>query len=189
MSEFNLLPWREQRRKHSIRRWQAGLVVAAVFTASTVCLLDRAWDHWLFDQQARQQQAEQTMAQWHKELKADALWQSRARMAQQVQADWTGWQQQQTRSWQAMQQWLSVPPRGVQIERAVWRDQQWQLNGWALSEGHWKNWQTALAVGGFSAQADLAQWASAQWRQADGIAAKQHAFQLPLSTPNSAVKP
>lgn len=40
MSEFNLLPWREQRRKHSIRRWQAGLVVAAVFTASTVCLLD-----------------------------------------------------------------------------------------------------------------------------------------------------
>jgi hypothetical protein len=37
-------------------------------------LLDRAWDHWLFDQQARQQQAEQTMAQWHKELKADALW-------------------------------------------------------------------------------------------------------------------
>ena len=189
MSEFNLLPWREQRRLQSIRRWQWGFAVSAVVTVSAVGVLDQAWDAWLAEQHDRQRHAEQTMAQWQTELKTDALWQSRARMAQQVQADWGWWQQQQTRSWQAMQQWLSVPPRGVQIERATWRDQQWQLNGWALSEGHWKNWQTALAVAGFSSPSDRAQWAPPQWRQADGIAAKQHAFQLPLTYPNPATKP
>ncbi len=62
--------------------------------------------------------------------------------------------QQQFRAWQCMQQWLSVPPRGIQIERLVWRDQQWQVSGWALSPGHWQNWQTALAVAGFSPQTE-----------------------------------
>ena len=74
-------------------------------------------------------------------------------------------------------------------ERLVWRDQQWQVSGWALSPGHWQNWQTALAVAGFSPQTEQSQWAEAQWRLADGLAAKQHLFQLTLTLPASAVKP
>ncbi len=160
-----------------------------VVTVSVVLGLDHAWDEWLTKQQARQHQAEQTMAQWHAELKSVNLWQNRLRMAQQVQTDWQHWRQQQIRAWQCMQQWLSVPPRGIQIERLVWRDQQWQVSGWALSPGHWQNWQTALAVAGFSPQTEQSQWAEAQWRLADGLAAKQHLFQLTLTLPASAVKP
>lgn len=129
------------------------------------------------------------MAQWQAELKSVNLWQNRLRMAQQVQTDWQHWRQQQFRAWQCMQQWLSVPPRGIQIERLVWRDQQWQVSGWALSPGHWQNWQTALAVAGFSPQTEQSQWAEAQWRLADGLAAKQHLFQLTLTLPASSVKP
>ena len=189
MNGFNLMPWREQRRQSRLRSWRWGWAVSFVVTVSVVLGLDHAWDEWLTKQRARQHQAEQTMAQWHAELKSVNLWQNRLRMAQQVQTDWQHWRQQQIRAWQCMQQWLSVPPRGIQIERLVWRDQQWQVSGWALSPGHWQNWQTALAVAGFSPQTEQSQWAEAQWRLADGLAAKQHLFQLTLTLPASAVKP
>lgn len=189
MSGFNLMPWREQRRQRRIRSWQWGMVLASAVTVSAVFGLDTEWEAWLADQQAQQQEAEQTMALWQAELKADLLWQSRARMTQQVQADWELWHRQQTQAWQWMRQWLSVPPRGVQIERVVWRDQQWQVSGWALSAGHWQNWQTALAVAGFSPHTEKAQWSEAQWRESDGLSAKQHPFQLTLTLPASTAKP
>ena len=189
MSDFNLLPWREQLRHSRIRSWQWGCVLSSVATVSVVYGLDRAWDGWLAEQHAQQQQAEQTMALWQVELKSDAEWQARTRLAQQVQHDWVQLRQQQTRAWQVMQQWLSVPPLGVQIERVMWRDQQCQVSGWALSEGHWQNWQTALAVADFSPQAEQSPWAEAQWRQADELSVKQHPFQLTLTLPALWAKP
>jgi hypothetical protein len=189
MSDFNLLPWREQLRHTRIRNWQWGGMVSLLATVSVVFALDQAWDGWLAEQQVQQQQAKQTMALWQAELKSDAQWQDRARMTQQVQADWVQWRQQQALAWRVMQQWLSVPPRGVQIERVVWRDQQWQINGWALSAGHWQSWQTALAVAGFSPQTEQTPWAEAQWRQAGELSVKQHPFQLTLTLPASLAKP
>jgi len=189
MSDFNLLPWREQLRHSRIRSWQWGSVLSLLASVCAVYGLDQAWNGWLAEQQAQQQQAEQTMALWQAELKSDAEWQARTRMAQHVQADWVYWRQQQTLAWQVMQQWLSVPPRGVQIERVVWRDPHCQVSGWALSAGHWQNWQTALAVAGFSPQTEQSSWAEAQWRQADGLAAKKHPFQLTLTLPTLVAKP
>ncbi|MFM7698324.1 MAG: hypothetical protein ACKO5X_06780 [Limnohabitans sp.] len=189
MSGFNLMPWREQRRLSRLRSWRWGWAMSLAGSVAVVWGWDQAWNSWLANQQARQKLAEQTMSQWQSELSSGNLWQNRARMAQQVQTDWQQWRQQQIRAWQLMQQWLTVPARGVQIERVVWRDQQWQVSGWALSAGHWQNWQTALVVAGFSPQTDQSQWAEAQWRLADGIAAKQHPFQLTLAISASPVKP
>ena len=69
MSDFNLLPWREQLRHHRIRCWQWGGVVSLLATVSVVYGLDQAWDAWLAEQHAQQQHAEQTMALWQAELK------------------------------------------------------------------------------------------------------------------------
>lgn len=189
MSGFNLLPWREQRRQRRIRSWQWGIVLSCVSTVSAVVALDMRWDAWLEEQQTQQQHVEQTKSLWQNELKADLLWQQRARMVQQVQADWDQWHQQQTQAWQLMRQWLSVPPRGIQIDSVVWRDQQWQVSGWAISAGHWQNWQTALTVAGFSPHTEKAQWSEPQWRQTEGLSAKQHLFQLTLTMPATTVKP
>lgn len=79
-----------------------------------------------------------------------------------------------------MQVLLSVPPHGVQLDKVVWRDQQWQLSGWTLSMGHWQAWQTRLAQVGLSPQAERARWQSAQWRALGSQGVKQHAFDLPL---------
>jgi Tfp pilus assembly protein PilN len=91
--------------------------------------------------------------------------------------------QQQARSWQVLQQLLSVPPRGVQTERILWHDQQIQLSGWALSAGHGQAWLTGLALAGALIQADKAQWEEPNWRMVQGLAAKQHRFHLQIGTP------
>jgi Tfp pilus assembly protein PilN len=107
-----------------------------------------------------------------------------------VQAAWQPWRAQQWQAWQMLQHLLSVPPRGVQIERILWREQYIQLSGWALSTGHWQAWLTRLALAGFSTPVDKAQWEESSWRNAQGLAAKQHRFSMQVSlSPQTTDKP
>jgi len=82
-----------------------------------------------------------------------------------------------------LQHLLSVPPRGVQIDRLVWRDQQLQLNGWTLSDGHLQAWLSLLQAGGLSARDARPRLEDAQWLQSDGLSAKRQRFSLQMSTP------
>jgi len=190
MSQFNLLPWREQKRALHMRSWQIGASLCVCATVSAVCYLDYLWDGWLTDYQAQQQQVQQTLSDLKAELKDSAVWQAREHQTQQVQTEWQMRQQQQGKAWHVLQQLLSVPPRGVQIERILWREQYIQLSGWALSTGHWQAWLTGLALAGFSTPVDKAQWEESSWRNTQGLAAKQHRFSMQVSlSPQTTVKP
>ena len=190
MSQFNLLPWRERKRALRMRSWQIGVGLSLGVSAAAVYHLDRLWDEWLAHYRSREQQTQQSLADLKLELKDNALWTARERQTQQVQAEWQTRLQQQARSWQVLQQLLSVPPQGVQIERMLWHDQQIQLSGWALSAGHGQAWLTGLALAGALIQADKAQWEEPNWRMVQGLAAKQHRFQLQIGMPPlSADKP
>ena len=135
---------------------------------------------WLVQHQARMAALQEQASLGRAALAAGEGWQKRRQEAQAVQAFWTHWRRQQAQAWQAMQVLLSVPPQGVQLDKAVWRDQQWQLTGRSLSLGHWQAWQTRLAQVGLSPQAERGQWHAAQWRALGIQGAKQHAFELPL---------
>ena len=183
MSQFNLLPWRDRKRALRMRSWQIGVGLSLGVTAAAVYHLDRLWDEWLAQYRSLEQQTQQSLSDLKLELKDNALWTARERQTQQVQAEWQTRLQQQARSWQVLQQLLSVPPRGVQIERMLWHDQQIQLSGWALSAGHGQAWLTGLALAGALIQADKAQWEDPNWRMTQGFAAKQHRFQLQIGMP------
>lgn len=190
MSQFNLLPWREQKRALHMRSWQIGVGLSLFLSASIVYYLDSLWEEWLVQYHAQEKQVEQSLSDLTTELKEKPLWQTRERQTQQVQAEWQIRLQQQARAWQVLQQLLSVPPRGVQMERMLWRDQQIQLSGWALSPGHGQAWLTGLALAGFSVQSDKAQWEEPGWRVAQGLAAKQHRFQVHIGlSPSMSDKP
>ena len=57
------------------------------------------------------------------------------------------------------------------MTQLVWQDKQLHLRGWAVSAAHLQVWQDAL-------QAQRVEWHEAQWRHADGVALRQHAFVL-----------
>jgi type IV pilus assembly protein PilN len=180
MSQFNLLPWREQQREQRMRNWRIGACLFLTITVTVVYCTDLWWDEWLTQYRAKESQVQQKVSDLNTELKDKPLWTARERQVQQVQTEWQSRLQQQSRAWQVLQQLLSVPARGVQIERVLWRDQQLQLNGWTLSAGHGQAWLSGLALAGFSVQSDKANWEEPNWRQALGLAAKQHRFHLQI---------
>ena len=183
MSQFNLLPWRERKRALRMRNWQIGVGLSLGVSAAAVYHLDRLWDEWLAQYRSREQQTQQSLSDLKRELKDNALWTARERQTQHVKAEWQTRLQQQARSWQVLQQLLSVAPRGVQVERMRWHEQQIQISGWALSAGHGQAWQTGLALAGALIQADKAQWEEANWRMTQGFAAKQQRFHLQIGMP------
>ena len=168
---FNLLPWRERLRWQSLRRWRWGLALSLLGSLWGVYLLDQ----WLAVQgqaQNQQRQAWQAQQQSLQAALADApLWARRRQDAQRVQAQWTHWQDIQNQAWRVMRQVLAVPPRGVQIEHMVWREQHLQLAGWAISAAHVQLWQDQL-------QAQRSDWQPAVWREVSGWGVRQHRFGL-----------
>ena len=182
MSDFNLLAWRERRRAQRIWHWRVSACVAAVVTCAASWVLQREWDAWLEQYNSRLEQQQQRLHALQVEWEQAALWQTREQQAQQVQADWAHWQPQQWQAWQLLQHLLSVPPRGVQIEKLVWRDQQLSLNGWALSPGHLQAWLSHLQASGLPARDARLQVEAALWSQEQGWAAKRHRFSLNLVT-------
>jgi Tfp pilus assembly protein PilN len=170
-SAFNLLPWRERLRTQALRRWRWGLalsVLAGLWGAQVVA-------QWLdagLQAQRRQHQAWQSQHQSLQAALAEApLWARRRQEAQQVKAQWTHWQDIQNQAWRVMRQVLALPPRGVQIEHMVWREQHLQLAGWAVSAAHVQLWQDQL-------QAQRTDWQPALWRELSGWGVRQHRFGL-----------
>jgi Tfp pilus assembly protein PilN len=131
-------------------------------------------------------QRQQSLHELQTELEQAPVWQTRQTQAQQVQAAWQPWRAQQWQGWQMLQHLLSVPPRGVQIDRLVWRDQQLQLNGWTLSDGHLQAWLSHLQAGGLAARDARPRLEVAQWLQSEGLSAKRRRFSLSMSTPAQA---
>ena len=183
MSGFNLHPWRERRRAQRLRHWRLAFLSVLGLTLAVVWALDRQWEDWLQQHQTQVALREQSLRDLQAELAQAPVWQTRQTQAQQVQAAWRPWQAQQWQGWQLLQHLLSVPPRGVQLDRLVWRDQQLQINGWTLSEGHLQAWLSQLQAGGFSARDARPRLEEAQWLQSDGLSAKRQRFSLQMSTP------
>lgn len=182
MSGFNLLPWRERRRELRMRHWRRAGWLTVLLTCSACLVLQHESDAWLAQHNAQMNQRRAQLQALQAELTQTDLWQSRYAQAKQVQLDWANWQAQQWQAWQLVQQILSATPKGVQIERMVWRDQQLELQGWTLSEGHLQSWLSRLQVGGMQARDTKQRVQAAQWSLDDGLAAKRHPFSLSLST-------
>ena len=182
MSNFNLLPWRERRRERRMRHWRLASMTALVFTCVATLALERECSDWLEQHQARLNERRQQLQALQNELTETGLWQTRLQQAGQVQAEWATWQAQQSQAWRLVQHLLSVPPRGVQIERMVWRDQQLALNGWTLSEGHLQAWLSRLQAQGLTARDTRQRVEAAQWSKDEGLAAKRHPFSLHIAT-------
>ena len=182
MSDFNLLPWRERRRERRLWHWRMAGMTAVVLTCVASLALERECSAWLAQHQTQMTERRQQLQALQTELMQADLWRTRDRQAAQVQAEWTTWQAQQWQAWQLVQQVLSVPPRGVQIERMVWRDQQLALNGWTLSEGHLQAWLSRLQAQGLHARDTRQRVQAAQWSQDDALAAKRHAFNIHIGT-------
>lgn len=170
-TSFNLLPWRERQRGQSLRRWRWGLALSLLFSLVAVHMLDQ-WLTRQWQQQTEQGQAWQAQQQSLQAALADApVWARRRQDAQQVQAQWTHWQDLQNRAWRVVRQVLAVPPRGVQIEHMVWREQHLQMAGWAVSAAHVQLWQDQL-------QAQRTDWQAPVWREVSGWGVRQHRFAL-----------
>jgi len=186
MSDFNLHPWRERRRAQRLRHWRFAAVSALSLTLAAVWWLDQQWADWLQQHQSQLAQRQQSLQKLQAELEQVPLWQTRQTQVQQVQAMWQPWRAQQWQGWQLLHHLLSVPPRGVQIERLVWRDQQLQVNGWTLSDGHLQAWLSHLQAGGLAARDARPRLEEAQWLQSEGLSAKRRRFSLSMSTPAQA---
>lgn len=174
-STFNLLPWREHLRRQSLQRWRWGLLLSVCLSVWGV----HALDQWLTRMEAAQSAERlrwQSQAQSLQAALADApLWAQRQQDALRVKAQWTHWQDIQNQAWRVMRQVLAVPPRGVQIEHVVWREQHLQLAGWAISAAHVQLWQDQL-------QAQRTDWEPAIWREFSGWGVRQHRFGLSSRT-------
>jgi len=171
MSALNLMPWRERRRQSALRRWCWGTALTLSLSTCLVALVDHQLQSWQ-QQHARQQQQWLEQDVQLKTRLADApLWQGRQRQAQQLKTQGLHWQQQQQQAWRALSQILALPPQGVQMTHLTWQDQQVRIRGWAVSAAHVQAWQDAL-------QLQRVEWHPAQWRHAEGLAMRQHAFVL-----------
>ena len=171
MSNLNLWPWRERQREDAMRRWAWGLGWMLLTSTGLVLLIDQQLQVWLQQHSNQQQQWAQEQQRLQALLKEAPLWQSRLQQAKQVQAEGLQWQQQQQQAWRVLHRVLALPPKGVQMTQLFWQDKQLQLRGWAVSAAHLQVWQDAL-------QAQRVEWHEAQWRHADGVALRQHAFVL-----------
>lgn len=170
-SAFNLLPWRERLRWQTMRRWRWGLLLSLLVSAMGVQWLDHVLDA-AWQQQLAQRQSWQDQTNRLQTALADApLWAQRQQDAERVKAQWRHWQDRQHQAWQVLRQVLAVPPRGVQIEQVVWRDQQLQLTGWAISAAHLQPWQDQLP-------AQRVDWQPQVWRETHGWGWRQHRFGL-----------
>lgn len=183
MNGFNLLPWRERRRHYRMRHWRLAAACTLGLTLAAGLALDRQWDDWLLQYQTQLAQRQQQIQALQAELAQSAQWQTRQTQVQQVQAVWAQWRLQQGQAWQLIQHLLSVPPRGVQLERMVWRDQQLEIQGWTLSNGHLQTWLSRLQADGLPAKDARQRLEPSQWLQAQGLDAKRHRFSLQVSTP------
>lgn len=170
-STFNLLPWRERQRSQALSRWRWGLTLSLCMSWWGVQWLDQWLDAGL-QQQIAQRQAWQNQVDSLQAALADApLWTQRQQEAAKVKAQWMHWQDLQSRAWREMGHVLAVSPRGVQVDHVVWREQQLQLNGWAVSAAHLQLWQDQL-------QAQRTDWEPAVWRETNGWGLRQHRFGL-----------
>ena len=175
MSNLNLLPWRERQRQDAMRRWAWGTGWACLLAAGLAWALDSSLSSWQEQRESQQQQWALEQQALKKTLAEGPLWQARMRQAQQIKADAVLWQLQQQQAWRILRRVLSLPPNGVQIALLDWQDKQLQIQGWAVSAAHLQRWQDAL-------QAQRVEFQAPQWRQADGVALRQHAFELKLQS-------
>jgi len=180
MSGMNLLPWRERQRQKTLQRWFWGVALMLCWSVALVTLIHQQLASW--HQQYAQQQRDWSNEQ-HRltaRLAEAALWQARARQAQQVKTEGLQWLQQQQQAWRVLRRVLTLPPHGVQMTHLAWRDKQLVIRGWAVSAAHLQPWQDAL-------QLQRVEWQVSQWRDADGLAMRQHAFVLqgPLALPEA----
>lgn len=186
MSDFNLHPWRERRRAYRMRHWRWASLCAISLSLAAIGYVDSQWDDWLQQHQLQVAQRQQSLQKLQAELEHVPEWQTRQTQVQQVQAVWLPWRAQQRQAWQLLKHLLSVPPRGLQIERLTWRDQQLQVNGWTLSDGHLQAWLSNLQAEGLAARDARPRFEEAQWLQSDGLSAKRRRFSLQMSTPAQA---
>jgi Tfp pilus assembly protein PilN len=178
MSTLNLVPWRERQRQAVLQRWQIGGLLAAAATFAMVFAID----HWLADANAAHE-ANISAWQHHQQalqakLQDAALWQTRYRQAQQVQQAWPQWQQQQWQAWRSFINFLSVPPRGLQLSQVQWRDGQWQLQVRAFNASQVLRWQDQLQAHGIAVRVQPTPVSSQLWRCPRGRLWHLHTFEL-----------
>jgi len=171
MSQFNLLPWREQMRAKTMRRWRWGVWLVCLLSTGTVLVMHQLLSAWHQPVRLQVQAGLQAQAELEAALAKQSVWQARQQQVVQVQRHWAQWQSQQAQAWQVMQQVFSLSPHGIQLERLGWRDQQVQLSGWAISPEHVQAWQDAL-------QAQREEMQTLTWRDQDGLACRQQRFAL-----------
>ena len=168
---FNLLPWRAHQRQQALRRWRWGWGLSGLLSLCAVLWLNSWLDQVVQLHQAQRQAWQAQVQQLQAALAEAPRWAQRQQDAQRVKAQWTHWQDIQNQAWRVMRQVLAVPPRGVQIEHMVWREQHLQLAGWAVSAAHVQLWQDQL-------QAQRSDWQPAVWRDMQGWGVRQHRFGL-----------
>ncbi len=178
MSTLNLVPWRERQRQAVLQRWQIGGLLAAAATFAMVFAIDL----WLADANAAHE-ANISAWQHHQQalqpkLQDAALWQTRYRQAQQVQQAWPQWQQQQWQAWRSFINFLSVPPRGLQLSQVQWRDGQWQLQVRAFNASQVLRWQDQLQAHGIAVRVQPTPVSSQLWRCPRGRLWHLHTFEL-----------
>jgi len=178
MSTLNLVPWRERQRQAVLQRWQIGGLLASAATFAMVFAID----HWLADANAAH---EANISAWQHHQQAlqpkfqdAALWQTRYRQAQQVQQAWPQWQQQQWQAWRSFINFLSVPPRGLQLSQVQWRDGQWQLQVRAFNASQVLRWQDQLQAHGIAVRVQPTPVSSQLWRCPRGRLWHLHTFEL-----------
>lgn len=170
-SNFNLLPWRERQRSQTLQRWRWGLVLSLLCSVLAAQWMDQYVSQHM-SQHAERRLAWQAQMQRLQTAMADApVWTQRQQEALRVKAQWTHWQDIQQQAWRVMRQVLALPPRGVQIDHVVWREQHLQLEGWAISAAPVQLWQDQL-------QAQRTDWQAAVWREVAGWGVRQHRFGL-----------
>jgi hypothetical protein len=178
MNTLNLVPWRERQRKAVLQRWQIGSLLAATATFAMVMGID----HWLADANTAH---EANMSAWQLQQQAlqttlqdAALWQTRHRQAQRVQQAWPQWQQQQWQAWRSFIDFLSVPPRGLQLSHVEWREGQWRLQVRAFHATQVQGWQEALQTHGIAVKLQPAPVSSQLWRCPQGRLWHLQTFEL-----------
>jgi len=183
MRALNLVPWRERQQQTVLQRWQIGGLLAAAVTFAMVFAID----HWLANANAAH---EANMSAWQLQQQAlqpklqdAALWQTRHRQAQQVQQAWPQWQQQRWQAWRSFIDFLSVPPRGLQLSQVEWRDGQWRLQVRAFNAAQVQHWQDQLQAHGIAVKAQPTPVSSQLWRCPQGRLWDLHTFELSSPAP------
>ena len=183
MRGLNLVPWRERQRQAVLQRWQIGGLLAAALTLAMVFAIDQ----WLAQANAAH---EAVMSAWQLEEQAlqrqmqdAALWQTRYRQAQQLRQVWPQWQQQQLQAWRSLIDFLSVPPRGLQLSQVEWREGQWHLQVRAFHAAQVQRWQGQLQAHGIHVKAQPTPVSTQLWRCPQGRLWHLHTYELSSPVP------